>query len=65
VLHEQHSEADCSVTSVSGTVVRVDPWATLVPWDHPLKLPSPRGGRPEPVVPGSEHEHDAAWLVAY
>jgi hypothetical protein len=64
VLHEQHSEADCSVISVSGTVVRVDPCWTLVAWENPLKDPSPRGGKPDPVLPGREHEHDAAYTDA-
>ena len=64
-MHEQHSEADCSVTSVSGTVVRVDPWATLAAWENPLKDPSPSAGKPEPVPPGRLHEHDACWASLF
>ena len=55
MLHEQHSEALCSVISVSGMVDWADPCETTAPEEKPLKTPSPRGGRPEPVVPGRVH----------
>lgn len=60
MLHEQHSEAACSVTSVSGIVLTTCPWEMDAPWENPLKAPLPRMGRPAPVALGAmEHEHEA------
>ena len=64
VLHEQHSELACSVTSVSGMVLTVSPWVTEAPWAHPLTVPLPRLGRPAPVeLAAREHEHDCSARV--
>jgi hypothetical protein len=61
LLHEQHSELACSVTSVSGIVLTVSPWLTSAPWDHPLTIPCPGVGRPDPVeLAAREHEQAAA-----
>ena len=43
------------MTSVSGTVTRVAPSETDEPEDHPLTVPSPSGGKPEPELPGTAH----------
>jgi len=65
VLHEQHSELACSVTSVSGMVLTVSPWVTDAPWAHPFTVPLPRLGRPDPVVLEREHEHDCSARVFF
>ena len=40
-------------------VETVSPWVTDAPWAHPLTVPDPREGRPDPVVLDREHEHEA------
>ena len=66
VLHEQHSELACSVTSVSGMVETVSPWLTVAPWAHPLTVPLLRAGRHEPVDPAVRvHEHDCSARVFF
>ena len=60
MLHEQHSDAPCSTTWVSGIVLKTSPLATLAPWVNPLKVPCERFGKPAPVDPaGMEHVHEA------
>jgi hypothetical protein len=37
-----------------------EPWETDEPEDHPLTTPSPRGGKPEPELPGTVHVQPGA-----
>jgi hypothetical protein len=64
VLHEQHSEAPASETSVSGTVDTVSPWEIDPPWAHELRVPWDRPGSPDPVLLAAmEHEHYSARVL--
>ena len=45
-------------------MMRFDPCWTFVAEENPLKIPSPSGGKPEPVLPGSVHvQAGAAYSV--
>jgi hypothetical protein len=66
VLHEQHSDAATSVTSVSGTVAKFYPWVREAPCWKALYVPLARTGRPAPLAPaGMEHEHVPAAAACW